>query len=114
MAALWELGEATVTTRAHQRGSDRKAYTTIQTVLNRLVERGLVERERRGKPYVYRPRYDEPELLARSMQHRLNRMSVESRRGALLGLVDGLTPDDLDQLVRYLRDVRRRRREHAG
>ena len=69
-----------------------------------------MERERRGKPYVYRARYDEPQLLARSMRARLAGVPVESRRGALVGLVEGLTPDDLDALVRYLRDINKRRR----
>lgn len=68
MALLWRLGAATINDiRAEQLRAKGRAYTTVQTVLDRLVERGLVERERRGKPYVYRPRYDEAELLARSI-----------------------------------------------
>jgi len=62
MAHVWDLGEATVDdVRARQRRSTRSAYTTIQTVINRLVDRGLLTRERRGRAFVYKPRYREPE-----------------------------------------------------
>jgi BlaI family transcriptional regulator, penicillinase repressor len=90
MAVLWKLGTATVSDiRAEQPRAERRAYTTVQTVLDRLVDRGLVERERRGKPYVYRARYDEAELLARSISQQLAATSSpESRRDALLRLVE--------------------------
>jgi BlaI family transcriptional regulator, penicillinase repressor len=90
MAVLWKLGTATGSDiRAEQPRAKRRAYTTVQTTLDRLVNRGLVERERRGKPYVYRARYDEAELLARSISQQLAATSSpESRRDALLRLVD--------------------------
>jgi predicted transcriptional regulator len=53
MRIVWELSEATVDdVRAAQPRSRRAAYTTVQTVMNRLLERGLLERERRGKAFV--------------------------------------------------------------
>ncbi|MGH2762183.1 MAG: BlaI/MecI/CopY family transcriptional regulator, partial [Thermoleophilaceae bacterium] len=54
MAAVWKLGAATVDeVRAQQPPSRRSAYNTVQTVLNRLLDRGLLTRERRGKAFVY-------------------------------------------------------------
>ena len=45
MAAVWRLGEATVEqVRELQPIERRSAYTTIQTVLNRLVDRGFLSR----------------------------------------------------------------------
>jgi predicted transcriptional regulator len=41
------------------------AYTTIMTVMGRLHERGVLERERRGRMYVYRPAAPEGELIDR-------------------------------------------------
>jgi len=46
----------------------RSAYTTIQTVLNRLAERGLLERELQGKAMVYSPRLSEAEYYSRSLR----------------------------------------------
>src|SRR5918996_3585884 len=72
MRIVWELGDATVDdVRAAQPRSRRAAYTTIQTVMNRLLERGLLDRKRRGKAFVYRAKYDESELVARSLRERL-------------------------------------------
>jgi predicted transcriptional regulator len=112
MRIVWELGEVTVDdVRAAQPRSRRAAYTTVQTVMNRLLDRGLLERKRRGKAFVYRARYDEPELVARSLRERLEGASADARRLALLNLIQGLEQDDLDELARYANRVRRERRK---
>jgi predicted transcriptional regulator len=38
------------------------AYTTLMTTLDRLHKKGLVERERSGRAFFYRPRYTREEL----------------------------------------------------
>ena len=112
MRIVWELGEATVDdVRAAQPRSERVAYTTIQTVMNRLLERGLLDRERRGKAFVYRPRYDESELVARSLRERLAGASADARKLAMLSLIEGLEEEELDELARYANRVRRERRK---
>jgi predicted transcriptional regulator len=112
MRTVWELSEATVDdVRAAQPRSRRAAYTTVQTVMNRLLERGLLERERRGKAFVYRARYKESELVARSLRERLAGASADARRLAWLNLVEELEPDELDALARYTNRVRRERRK---
>jgi predicted transcriptional regulator len=110
MRIMWRLDEATVDdVRAAQPRSRRAAYTTIQTVMNRLVDRGLLARTRRGKAFVYRPRQSESELVARSMRERLADASAAARTPALLNLIEGLDPDDLDELAKYANRVRRER-----
>jgi predicted transcriptional regulator len=111
MRIVWRLGEATVDeVRAVQPKRHRCAYTTIQTVLNRLLERGLLERERRGKAFVYRAAYDESELLARSIGQRLAGASLDARRAVVLNLVEALDPDDLDDVARLANRIRRERK----
>ena len=41
------------------------AYTTIMTVMGRLHEKGVLERERRGRQYIYRVSAPEAELVDR-------------------------------------------------
>lgn len=41
------------------------AYTTVMTVMGRLYERGVLERTRRGRQYIYRPAAPEVELIDR-------------------------------------------------
>jgi predicted transcriptional regulator len=112
MRVMWRLDEATVdAVRAAQPPSRRAAYTTIQTVMNRLLDRGLLERRRRGKAFVYRARYPESELVARSLRERLAGASAGARTPALLSLVEGLKQDELEELTRYANKVRRERKQ---
>jgi BlaI family transcriptional regulator, penicillinase repressor len=112
MSAIWELGEATVeeVRRALPRGRQR-AYTTLQTVMNRLVERGLLDRERRGRGYVYRARYNEAAYLSRRIKDQLASASPAARRAALHSLVGELGPDDLDDVTRFANRIKRARRD---
>jgi predicted transcriptional regulator len=110
MEVVWRLGEATVDdVRGEQPVARRPAYNTVQTVMNRLIERGLLKRKRSGRAYVYRPAYAEPEFLARAMRQRLARTSRETRQAALLNLIEGLDGEDLAELARYTSRVRRAR-----
>ena len=110
MATLWQLGEATVEqVRAKQPARRRSAYTTVQTVMNRLVERGLLTRRRVGRAFLYNPRYDESEYLALSIRETLSYASPQARREALVSLVDGLQGEDLDEVARLAARVRRAR-----
>lgn len=110
MTAMWRLGEATVDeVLSAQPKQRRPAYTTVQTVMSRLWERGLLERERRGQAFVYRPKLDEGSYLAQTIARRLEGASPEARRAALVNLVGELEPSDLDELARYANRVRRAR-----
>jgi predicted transcriptional regulator len=112
MQIVWEIGEATVDDiRDAQPPQRRSAYTTVQTVMNRLLDRGLLERHRQGKAFVYSAKIDEPELVARSLRERLERASQDNRRAALLNLVDALDPEELDEVARYANRIRRQRKE---
>lgn len=110
MRALWRLGEVTVDeVREAEPEHRRHAYNTIQTVLNRLVERGLIARERRGKAFVYRAAYDESQLVARSITQRLADASQDARRAAVLNLVESLRAEELDEVARLANRIRRER-----
>jgi predicted transcriptional regulator len=50
---LWRGGPSTLG-EVHQQLSDRHAYTSVQTMLDRLVHKGLVERDRRKRPARHR------------------------------------------------------------
>ena len=65
MRVAWEQGECTVAsvTDALNAGDRQLAYTTVMTVMGRLFERGLLQRTRRGRQYIYRPASDEPTLI---------------------------------------------------
>jgi len=110
MKAVWRLGEATVdAVREQQPKRARSAYTTVQTVLNRLVERGVLTRERTGRAFVYKAKLGESEFLARSIGERLAGASPDARRTALVNLVDELEPGEVDEIARRANQVKRAR-----
>ena len=55
LQALWVLGEANVRDVQHALEDRKLAYTTVMTVLDRLVRRGGVERRKMGRAFVYAP-----------------------------------------------------------
>ena len=56
MNTLWPMGEGTVR-EIRDRLAERRprAYTTIMTILDRLARKGIVERRKNGRAYVYKP-----------------------------------------------------------
>jgi len=55
MNTLWPLGEATVREIRDGLAPRRaRAYTTIMTIMDRLARKGVVERRKSGRAYVYR------------------------------------------------------------
>lgn len=107
---MWKLGEGRVgDVRARLPRQRQSAYNTVQTVMNRLADRGLLTRERLGHAFVYRPRYKESEYLARTIGDRLSGASPDTRRAALVTLVEGLEGDELDEIARLAKKVKRGR-----
>jgi predicted transcriptional regulator len=113
MAAVWRLGRATV---EHVRSAlpprYRGAYNTVQTVLNRLVDRKLLSRHKVGNAFEYRPLVSEAEYLSRSIAQTLAGASKAAREAALAQLIGGLEEDeltDLRELAREMNETRRKR-----
>lgn len=110
MAALWRLGRGTVeAVRADLPAADRGAYTTVQTVLNRLAERGLLLRSKEGRSLVYEPVLSEAEYLSRSMEHTLSGATPSARQTALASLLGTMPSQELDEVRRLARRVGRER-----
>lgn len=68
MGALWDGAPATVndvlaTINQRRRRSQQLAYTTVMTVLARLYDKGLLDRDKVGRGYAYTPLFDEPGLV---------------------------------------------------
>ncbi len=56
LKALWTIGEGNVkAVRAALAGRRNLAYTTVMTLLERLARKGVVERRKLGRSFVYSP-----------------------------------------------------------
>jgi BlaI family transcriptional regulator, penicillinase repressor len=109
MAAVWRLNEGTVeqVRQALPPDSDgpERAYNTVQTVLNRLAERGLLSRRREGHVIIYAPGLSEAEYLSRSMEHTLRGASSQARQVALAQLIGSLPADEAAELGRLAETI---------
>ena len=92
LSALREAdGPATAGWVQERLGGDL-AYTTVITILTRLLGKGAVTRERVGRSFAWTPDSDQAGLAARKMRKVLD---AESDRGAVLAsFVTGVGPDE--------------------
>ncbi len=112
MAAIWRLGAGTVEqVRSEVPPRYRGAYTTVQTVLNRLADRGLLSRHKVGNAIEYRPKISEADYLSRSIASTLSGASVGARQAALARLIADLDRGELSELQRMAREVGEKRRK---
>ena len=99
MAVMWRLEAATVEqVRAELPPGYRGAYTTVQTVLNRLADRGLLSRRKSRSVIEYRPAISEADHVSQSIARRLNAASGDARQTALARLIGELSDTELSAL----------------
>jgi predicted transcriptional regulator len=97
LAALWAAGRPLTTREVQESLGAGLAYNTVQTILVRLHEKDLVEREADGRAHRYLPTKRPEELTAERM-HLLLRAGHD-RRTVLRRFVGALDPGD-EQLLR--------------
>jgi predicted transcriptional regulator len=85
------------------------AYTTVMTTLARLYDKGVLQREREGKRYLYSPRLSRDAFLEATAREVLETLKPRARAMALLAEsvseADEATLDELEAMIQ------RRRRE---
>ena len=95
LAKLWQLGSASVRELHERIGAPQDlVYTTTAKVIDRLREKGLVQRQRRGTAFVYRPRVARAEVERARARNALTRLLGPAPRAAVAALVEAV--DDLD------------------
>lgn len=106
MLAIWGAGEPVPSSYVQEklRGSRDWALPAILTSLSRLVDKGFLACEKRGKSNWYRPLIGENEYKASEGRGILDRLYGGSFTGMVAALRDGraIDQDDLTQLRQYL------------
>lgn len=101
LGALWAAGRPMSAADVLDATGVDVAYTTVMTILTRLWEKGLADRERAGRAYVYTPRVSEADLAATRMHEQLARAG--DRGAALSRFVGALSRRD-ERLLRKALD----------
>lgn len=105
MAEFWRLGEATVKTILTEL-EEKETWqpTTVQTLINRLVQKGALGRRKEGREFVYTPRVDQQHCT-----HAVSRTFMDRVFGGKLAPLlatfierQDCSPEDLAELKKLL------------
>jgi predicted transcriptional regulator len=114
LAALWDMGKGSVRDIHERVGEPSKlVYTTTAKVVDRLLEKGLVRREIRGRRYLYRAAVPRQTVDRARARHSLRDLLHADPKPAIATLVDAMEsidPELLDELARVVEQRRKSRR----
>ena len=106
LKVLWDLGPETVreVLAALNAQGHSWAYTTVQTLLTRLLAKGYVAADRSGPAHVYRAAVSRNELLQQRLSDLADTFCEGTTSPLVLALVEGsqLTPSDIGRLRELL------------
>jgi predicted transcriptional regulator len=100
LATLWAAEEPLTPAAVQAELGGELAYTTVMTALVRLYGKGVLERERAGRGYAYRPVLDRSGVTAARMRDLLD--SGEDRDAVLASFVGSLSAADEQALIELL------------
>jgi predicted transcriptional regulator len=109
LEVLWERGDE-VSVRDVLPHFPKAAYTTVMTTMERLHRKGVLERRKAGRAFLYRPAQSREELESRIIVRTLEPLLNGNAEPVLSCLVEQVTRHDeklLDELERLVREKRK-------
>src|ERR1700678_2198943 len=92
MNMLWPMGEGTVREIRDALAPRRpRAYTTIMTIMDRLARKGVVERRKVGRAYIYSPNLSAEDARTQALGQVIENFFGGSK-DALLAQLNAATP----------------------
>ena len=106
MEELWRSDQALSVRVVHSRVTAERdlAYTTVMTVLDRLAKKKIVERQRDGRAWIYRPAQSREQMVAEVMHSALTDAEEDSS-AALVAFVGRASDSELALLRQALADL---------
>jgi BlaI family transcriptional regulator, penicillinase repressor len=108
MSVLWQKDRATVAdVVAAQKKKRPVSYSTVQTILRILEEKGYVTHEKVARAFHYRPRVDERQARRRALRHMVARLFNGSPSLLVLNVLedDQIEPEELSRLKKLIEDA---------
>lgn len=109
MEEIWKRGESNVRDM-HAAFGERAAYTTLMTTLDRLYKKGLLERRKEGRAFLYYPRVSREEFEQSMAQDMIDGLLGHKAEPVLACIVEAVGERDrslLDELDRLIKEKRR-------
>lgn len=104
MKAVWKNAPISTNEVVELFEGENWSPKTVQTLLARLVKKGALGYEKRGRVFVYSPLIDEEEYRREESSSFLKKFYNGALNSMVLNFIDGdkLSPDDIDELTRIL------------
>lgn len=112
MKIVWELERVTVKDVLARLARER-AYNTVQTTLDRLYRKSLLERDKQSHAFVYTPRISRADYHRGLISILVGELLPEERAPVLAAFVDMAVDADvsnLDRLEKLIEAKRKRKR----
>jgi predicted transcriptional regulator len=113
MEHVWKLDEVSVTD-VHDQLAGRLAYTTIMTTLDRLFKKGILQRRKQGRAFIYSARFTREQFKQGMVKKALSYLLEEHNKETaplMAYLVETFKEHDarlLDELERLIQQSRER------
>ncbi|HEU0299722.1 MAG TPA: BlaI/MecI/CopY family transcriptional regulator [Longimicrobium sp.] len=116
MRAVWEIGRPAPARSVHQRVAREHAVAihTVITVLNKLVEKGLLRREKQDDLLHYEARVDEAEFRTQASRRVVEGILSFGPEAVTASFVDVLAENDPERLAELADLIRRRLEEREA
>lgn len=107
MKAIWESGKTLSTSEVKVLLERNRPWnvSALQTLLNRLIDRGFLKSYKEGKNRYYTPLIEEKEYLAVENKAFLEKVNNSSVTKLVASLFDSksISEEDLDELAAFIR-----------
>jgi len=109
MNLVWDKKEPCSVTDIHEAlyPQNKRAYTTIMTVMGNLYKKGVLGREKRGNAYIYFP-LQKKEDIAENFIKKIGRYffnnNIPEFLSCFLKSQDKLKPGEIEELRKQIRD----------
>lgn len=116
MDVVWRLGRPASARTIHELvlAEHDVASLTVITVLNKLVDKGLLRRAKQDDLYHYWPTLAREEFMARASRRAVEGILALAPDAVAASFVDVLSEQDPERLAELARLIRRRLREQEG
>ena len=108
MAVLWQRTTATVAdVVAVLKKKGPVSYSTVQTILRILEDKGYVSHEKVARAFIYRPRVDERQARRRALRHLMARLFDGSPSLLVLNVLedDQIEAGELNRLKKLIEEA---------
>jgi BlaI family transcriptional regulator, penicillinase repressor len=108
MSVLWRKDRATVADVVAVLKRKRPVtYSTVQTILRILEDKGYVSHQKVARAFIYTPRVDERQARRRALKHLLARLFNGSPSLLVLNVLedDQIEPEELSRLKKLIEDA---------